>query len=146
MKYATFFAASLLAAPVVAEPVTMEAEGTVAEAVERLTAALENAGATVFATVDHAGGAADVDMELPDSTLVIFGNPQLGTPVMQEDIMAGLALPLEMLIYAEGETTMVAYEPIADMLADFNVPEDLGVLEQIAGAQERLANATAGGT
>ena len=47
-------------------------------------------GATVFARVDHAAGrAASAGMDLPEAQLLIFGNPKLGTPVMQEDIRAG---------------------------------------------------------
>ena len=52
--------------------------------VEKLTSAIERAGASVAAVVDHAAGAKKTGMDLPPTTLVIFGNPKLGTPLMQE--------------------------------------------------------------
>jgi uncharacterized protein (DUF302 family) len=85
-----------------AEMVVKDASGTVTETMDRLEEAVTGAGATVFARVDHAAGAASVDMELQDAQLLIFGNPMLGTPVMQQDIRAGLVLLLHVLVYDEG--------------------------------------------
>ena len=82
------------AAPAAAdEYMTLEAQGTVAEAADRLVAAIEDAGARVVARIDHQANAASVDLELPPATKVIFGNPGLGTPVMQQDIRAAFHLP-----------------------------------------------------
>lgn len=146
MNVRTFaVAACLSAAPAFADYQRMEAEGSVADAMERLTAAVEEAGATVFTTVDHGAGAADVDMELPDSQLLIFGNPMLGTPVMQEDPLAGLELPLKMLVYADGDgQTWVAYKQIDATFGSLGVPDDLEVLGKMNGALENFASAASG--
>jgi len=76
---------------------------SVSTTMDRLQAAVEGAGATVFARVDHAGGAASVDLELRPTELLIFGNPKLGTPAMQDNQTAGLDLPLRVLAYADAE-------------------------------------------
>ena len=112
---------------------------------DRLEAAVEQAGATVFARVDHAGGAAKAGMTLNDAQLLIFGNPALGTPVMQQDMRAGLALPLRMLAYtdAEGQTWLV-YQEVDEMFDDLDVDDDSEAVEKIEAALERLAKAAAG--
>ena len=122
----------------------LEAKGSVADTIDRLEQAVEGAGATVFARVDHTKGAEAAGMELGDAQLLIFGNPKLGTPVMQEDPLAGLVLPLKMLVYSDGEQTYVAYEQIEERLDDLDVDDDLEVLTKIEGAQENFAKAAAG--
>jgi uncharacterized protein (DUF302 family) len=93
-----------------AEWITRESSASVSETADRLVAAAEGAGATVFARVDHAAGAQGVGEELPPTTLVIFGNPQIGTPILQAERRAGLDLPLRVLIWEEGGATMLGYE------------------------------------
>jgi len=127
-----------------ADIIEKEATGTVSEAMDRLEAAVGNAGATIFARVNHGAGAASVDMELADAELLIFGNPMLGTPVMQQDIRAGLVLPLHVLIYDNDGTTTIMYEEVEEMFDDLDVDEDAEVLEKIEGALDNLTNAAAG--
>ncbi|MEO1285814.1 MAG: DUF302 domain-containing protein, partial [Pseudomonadota bacterium] len=59
--------------------VKVKASGDVAKTMDALEAAVMGAGATVFARVDHAGGATKVDLDLAPSQVLIFGNPKLGT-------------------------------------------------------------------
>ncbi|MGJ8611681.1 MAG: DUF302 domain-containing protein [Octadecabacter sp.] len=127
-----------------ADMVSKEANGTVSEAMDRLVAAVDGAGATVFARVDHAAGAASVDMELPDAQLLIFGNPMLGTPVMQQDIRAGLVLPLHVLVYDDAGTTRIQYEDVAGMMEGLDVDLDAEVFTRMTGALNNLTNAAVG--
>lgn len=138
-------AAATLAAPATAETETMQATGTVAEVMDRLEAAVTEAGATVFARVDHGAGAEEVGMTLADSQLLIFGNPQLGTPVMQEDPLAGLYLPLKILAYDDGSgQVFVAYEEPEETFDDLQVDDDLEAIEKMEDALEKFAKAAAG--
>ena len=138
-------AAAGLAAPVVAETETMQATGSVAEVMDRLEAAVTEAGATVFARVDHGAGAEQAGMTLADSQLLIFGNPQLGTPVMQEDPLAGLYLPLKILAYNDGSgQVFVAYEEPEETFDDLKVDDDLEAIEKMEDALEKFAKAAAG--
>lgn len=132
------------ATPAIADIEQMEAQGSVEDAFARLENAVQSAGATIFATVDHGAGAAGAGLELAPSRLLVFGNPQLGTPVMQEDPLAGLYLPLKMLVYREGEQTYVAYEEVDETFDDLDVDDDLEVLEKMEGALETFAKAAAG--
>ncbi len=137
-------AAVLPALPAFADTIRTEAEGSVTEVMDRLESAVSDAGVTEFARVDHGAGAAGVGMELADSQLLIFGNPMLGTPVMQEDITAGLVLPLKMLVYADANGQVwVAYREVEDVLGDFDVDEGLEVIGKIEGALANFSSAAA---
>jgi hypothetical protein len=67
-----------------------------AETVERLVAAIEAAGATVFTTVDHSGEAERVGRSLRQTKVLVFGNPAAGTLLMQVQPLVALDLPLKM--------------------------------------------------
>jgi uncharacterized protein (DUF302 family) len=121
----------------------VEASGSVAEVADRLSAAVEGAGAKVFARVNHGGGAASVGMELADAELLVFGNPKLGTPALQADIKAGLVLPLRVLVYDDGGQTVMLYETPASMFEAYDVPADAEVVKMMTGALGKLTGAAA---
>jgi uncharacterized protein (DUF302 family) len=75
----------------------------VSETVSMLTDEIAAAGAKVFAVVDHSGEAARVGLPLRDTKLVIFGNPQGGTPVMVAAPLAAIDLPLKLLVWEDDE-------------------------------------------
>ncbi|MEX0316864.1 MAG: DUF302 domain-containing protein [Ruegeria sp.] len=124
--------------------IKVKTDKSVTEAMDALEAAVGNAGATVFARVDHAAGAQKVGMELGDAQLLIFGNPKLGTPAMQADPLAGLYLPLKVLAYsdADGQVWLV-YEDPAEMLDDVEISGDAPVLGKMQGALKKLTGAAA---
>ena len=141
-------ATALAAVPVWADDVVkVAAAGDVASTMDALVGAVEGAGATVFARVDHAGGAAGVGMELAPSQLLIFGNPKLGTPAMQDDALAGLFLPLKVLVYEDAAgKTWLAYEDPAEMLDDLDgIPEGAPYVQMMTGALGKLTAKAAGG-
>ena len=71
------------------------------ETIERLLAAI--AEKNLNARVDHAAGAASVGLALRTTELVIFGSPKGGTPLMQDQQLAGIDLPLKALIWEDAE-------------------------------------------
>lgn len=117
----------------------------VAEAMDALQAAVTAAGAAVFACVDHAGGAAKAGMELAPCKTLIFGNPQLGTPAMQDDRLAGLALPMKVLAYEDDAgQAWLAYEAPSAMLGRFDgIAADADYVAKMAGALAKLTAAAA---
>jgi uncharacterized protein (DUF302 family) len=70
---------------------------------DKLVAALEEKGMTVFARIDHAAGAKKVEMTLAPTELVIFGNPKLGTALMKCGHSVAIDLPLKALIWEDGD-------------------------------------------
>ena len=70
-------------------------------------------GLTVFARIDHAAGAAKVGKTLRPTEVLIFGNPQGGTPLMECAQSAGIDLPLKALAWedAQGQAWLGYNEP-----------------------------------
>jgi uncharacterized protein (DUF302 family) len=96
----------------------MAAEGMISQkshyepkkTMERLESAVSKRGLTIFARVDHAAGAAQVQQSLRPTDLLIFGNAKGGTPVMQAAQTAGIDLPLKALVWQDGDgTTWLSY-------------------------------------
>jgi len=114
---------------------------------DALEAAVTGAGATVFARVDHAGGAESAGMDLAPSQLLVFGNPKLGTPAMQDDALAGLYLPLKVLVYEDADGQVwLAYEDPGMMLGELDgIAKDAGYIEKMTGALGKLTEKAAGG-
>ncbi|WP_457593452.1 DUF302 domain-containing protein [Hydrogenimonas sp.] len=73
----------------------------VEETTKRLVEILRKKGVTLFKVIDHSEGAAAAGLELRPAKLVIFGNPKIGTPLMQCSQTLGLDLPMKMLIYKD---------------------------------------------
>ena len=82
---------------------------SVAATVSRLTGILSAKGMKVFAVIDQSEEARRAGLRLRDTTLVIFGNPAAGTPVMDAAPLSALDLPLKVLIWADGSQTNVTY-------------------------------------
>lgn len=129
--------------PAFAEYLRVEANGSVSEAADRFVAAAEGAGANVFARVPHSKGAMSVDMELQDAELIIFGNPKLGTPALQQDIRAGLVLPLRVLVHDDGGQTVLTYESVDAMFEGLDIASDAPFRSAMTGALAKLTAAAA---
>ncbi len=126
--------------------VRLKSAQDVATTMDALEAAVAGAGATVFARVDHAGGAASVDMTLDPVELLIFGNPRLGTPAIQDDPLAGLYLPLRVLVYRDGAGQVwLAYnDPKAMLSALGGIAPDADYIAKMTGALGKLTGKASG--
>jgi uncharacterized protein (DUF302 family) len=86
----------------------------VADTVTRFTGLLGAKGVKLFAVIDQSAEARQVGLRLRDTTLVIFGNPAAGTPVMDAAPLAALDLPLKVLVWDDvGQTKVTYYAPAA---------------------------------
>jgi uncharacterized protein (DUF302 family) len=83
------------------------------ETMNRLEAAVDAKGMTVFARIDHAAGATGVGLSLPPTEVLIFGNAKAGTPLMQSTQTIGIDLPLRALVWqdASGDTWLSYNDP-----------------------------------
>src|SRR5215467_12421859 len=87
---------------------------SVAETVARLTDLSAAKGMKLFAVIDQSAEASRAGLQLRETTLVLFGRPAAGTPVMAAAPMAALDLPLKVLVWAdEGQTRVSYYSPAA---------------------------------
>ncbi len=74
---------------------------SVTQTMERLKAVLQTKGIRIFARINHSGEAQRVGLSLRHQELLIFGNPQAGTPLMQAVPTIGLDLPLKALVWQD---------------------------------------------
>jgi uncharacterized protein (DUF302 family) len=123
--------------------VTKQSNNDVKTTVDRLEAAVNKAGATVFARVNHAGGAAKVDMELQPMEVLVFGNPKLGTPIIRAAPEAGLDLPIKVLVWQDGDKVMIGYLDPQDLKARYGISGADKSFEMMAGALGKLTDAAA---
>ena len=72
------------------------------QTMDRLESIVKQKGLTVFARIDHAAGAMKIGKMLRPTELLIFGNPQGGTPLMECAQSAGIDLPLKALVWEDG--------------------------------------------
>jgi uncharacterized protein (DUF302 family) len=98
---------------------------SVAETVSRLTGLLAAKGVKVFAVIDQTAEASQVGLQLRETTLVVFGNPAAGTPVMVAAPMSALDLPLKVLIWDDAGQTKVTYYGPAALAARYSLSPDL---------------------
>jgi uncharacterized protein (DUF302 family) len=79
-----------------------------AQTVQRLQAAFAEHGIKVFATIDQQAEAASAGLAMPPTTLIVFGNPKSGTPLMLERPMSGIDLPLKVLVLGNADGSVSA--------------------------------------
>ena len=114
---------------------------SVEETEQRFISTLEEKGLKVFAQVDHAQNAEGAGLRLRPTRVVMFGNPKLGTPLMQCEQSVAIDLPQKMLIWQD-ETGQVQIA--------YNDPRYLGgrhylracgseAIKQIASALDNLS-------
>jgi uncharacterized protein (DUF302 family) len=125
--------------------ITITSNHSVKETLDRLEASLRGNGVTVFARIDHAAAAASVDMTLPPTELIIFGQPKAGTPLMQAQQSIGIDLPLKMLAWQDANgKNWLAYNDVAWLAKRHGLGEDLApAISGIAKALAKLAETAA---
>lgn len=97
----------------------------VSETVTRLTGILAAKGMKVFGVIDQRAEAQGAGLDLRATTLVIFGNPAAGTPVMDAAPLSALDLPLKVLIWDDGGQTKVSYFSPAALAERYGLSPDL---------------------
>ena len=112
---------------------------SVPESVDRIKESLKEKGFTLFCDVDHQANANSVDLEMPASRVLIFGNPVAGTKLMQRDIAMSLDLPLRLAIVDKDEQTMLIHQTTQDYCRNYQV-ENHPILEKIESLFAALAS------
>ncbi len=96
---------------------------SVNETLGRLVKVLAEHDMTIFAIVDHSGGAAQVGLSMPNTKLIIFGNPEGGTKFMLADPNFSIELPLKIVVRENKDTTELAYQTVEELSNRYEVNE-----------------------
>lgn len=112
----------------------------------RVKSEIASAGFTVFTVIDHADQAAQAGAKLWPTQVIVFGDPKIGTALIQNCAQSvGLDLPMKILIWEDEEGEVwVSYNKwtLLDMRHEFNHCSDL--LEQIEDTLADISDAAAG--
>ena len=136
-----------IAGLVVSASVWAQADGLVSiasphsatDTMNKLEATVKQRGLNVFARIDHAAGAARVGKTLRPTELLIFGNPQGGTPLMECAQTTGIDLPLKALVWQnEAGKVMLSYNDPA-YLAKRHGTASCPVVENLSKALSGIA-------
>jgi uncharacterized protein (DUF302 family) len=108
----------------------------------RLETVVTAKGLTVFARIDHAAGAAAAGLALRPTEVLVFGNAQGGTPLMEAVQTIGIDLPLKALVWqdAAGETWL-SYNDPAWLAARHGVTGVDAVTAKLTGVLKAVAEA-----
>ena len=89
------------------------------ETMGRLLKVLVEHEMTIFAIVDHSGGAAQVGLSMPNTKLIIFGNPKGGTAFMMADANFSIDLPLKIVVRKNNSKTELVYQTMEELAARY---------------------------
>jgi uncharacterized protein (DUF302 family) len=122
--------------------VDLQSQFSVQETIDRYEAAAKQAGMKIFTRVDHAAGAAGVGKPLRPTTLLIFGNPKVGTELMLSDQRAGIDLPMKALAWQDAEGLVwLSYNRPAYLFSRHNIEGRVKIQEKMTGALAKFAKA-----
>ena len=108
------------------------------ETVAALQKTLNSKGITIFATIEHHKAAEVVGESMQPATVLIVGNPKVGTALMQENPLLAIELPLKILIYEEDKTVKIRYEKIAAIAKKYDIKQNFATAEKIDSAMQQL--------
>lgn len=115
-----------------------DGRSSVSETVSVLEDYFKRAGVTVFAIIDHQKAAEEVGETMPPATLLVVGNPKVGTPLMKERIMFAIELPLKILVYEENDMVRVHYRRVQAIADKYRLKEGVATARRIDEAMEKL--------
>jgi len=122
--------------------VSIKSAYDVATTADRLETALSKSGMTVFTRINHSDGAMNVGMQLRPTELIIFGNPKVGTPLMQCNQSAAIDLPQKALVWQDEKGQVwFSYNDPAYLVGRHNITGCTEVLRKVSGALMNFARA-----
>ena len=124
--------------------IDVKSQHSVDDTANKLEQVLLAKGMTIFTRVEHAKSAKKVGVEIPDSVLIIFGNPKVGSPLMKCAPTVAIDLPLKALIVQDkNKDVWVTYNDMAYLQDRHDIKGCEKVIKKMTGALSKFANAAA---
>jgi uncharacterized protein (DUF302 family) len=122
--------------------ITKHSSKSVAQTVDRLARVIADRGFALIRVTDHSGTAERVGVQMPDSKLIMFGKPTVGAAVMLAAPLAGLDLPLKVLVWEDGKGAVAVSYSAPEFLAErYNIE---GALREHFDAVESIVEEVVG--
>ena len=136
----SFFASGYAAAT--ESLISVESQHSAKQTADKFASIVEKKGLTLFARIDHQKNAAGADLALRETEVIIFGNPKVGTPVMQCSQQAAIDFPQKVLVWTDAENkTWLSYNNPEYIKERHNIKGCDKVFTKIAGVLSALTNA-----
>jgi len=110
------------------------------EKIEEIVASKAKVGLGVFTVIDHKKAADKVGLELPETKVIVFGNPNLGTKLMQKDPLVALELPMKVMVYRDGNETKIVYRDPQQWRESFALKE-CKLIDKMSKAMDGITTA-----
>lgn len=123
------------------QPQAVESKYDFAKTVEVLTETLKGKGMTIFAQIDHQQAAKEVGLEMQPATVIIYGTPKAGTPLMVKDPALALQLPLKVLVTETEKNRVEVLFNTAEQVVS-HAKTDYAAVENSLAKAEKLIQAT----
>lgn len=130
-----------LSAPALAGPddglVRLKSPHSVELTVARLKQAIRDKGVTIFADIPHAANAAKLDLDMPETHLLVFGSPKIGAPLMSANPAIGIDLPIKAVVWEDADGQVwLAYNDPAYLAERHGLAPDMKPFQGMAKALE----------
>ena len=99
--------------------------------VDKIKHILDDKHIKLFALFNQAAEAKQVGLTLPPTQLIIFGDPKVGTLLMQEDPAVALELPLKILVWQEGKKTWIGYQLPSSLGKTYHLEQHKAILHKM---------------
>lgn len=122
--------------------VSIKSPYTVKESVDRFEKILKKKGLTIFSRINHSKNAASVGLELMPTEVIVFGNPKVGTPLMQCSKTVAIDLPQKALFWTDAKgQAWLSYNNPEYLKERHNIVGCDHVIEKISGVLDALSRA-----
>lgn len=118
-------------------------DGDFEEVWKRLLDGINAAKIPVFAVIDHKVNAVQVGLDMTDARVLIFGNPAVGTGLMQANPEIALDLPLKFLLWKSPDGVILSWNSPTWLAERFEMDSGMEVITKINNLLEKLANSIA---
>lgn len=125
--------------------ITSPSAHSVDATMDKFEAAAKKHGFMVFARLDHAAGAKSLGLKMPRSTVIVFGNPRAGTPVIIKTPTLAIDLPLKAMVWEDADgKVFLSYNSAEYLFGTIYVrhgaPYDKAAVAKIEGALKGIAD------
>ena len=126
--------------------ITKQSTNSFDDTYDKLVTIIEdNPNLKIIAQLDHQANAASVGLELNPTRIIMFGNPRLGTPLMQSAQTTGLDLPQKILVFQDdAKVVKISYNDPKYIQQRHGIDDIEEVLNKISGALDKITSAAAG--
>lgn len=100
-----------------------------------------NPNLKILLELDHQANASSVDLKLEPTRIILFGNPNLGTPLMQSGDFTGLDLPQKILVSERNGVVSISYNDPGYLKERHQIKGQDEVLGKVIGALDKISTA-----